>query len=118
MVKVGINGFGRIGRAVLKAIIMTYDGDLEVVAINDLTSPDVLAYLLKHDSLYGAFQGTIEAKEDSIVVNGREIKIFAEKDPINIPWGKINADIIVESTGRFTDAEKAKVHLEAGAKKS
>jgi len=117
MVKVGINGFGRIGRAVFKAIFETYNSELEVVAINDLTSPSVLAHLLKYDSLYGRFNGTIEAKEDSIVVNGKEVKIFAERDPKNIPWGKIGAEIVIESTGIFTDALKAKAHIEGGAKK-
>jgi glyceraldehyde 3-phosphate dehydrogenase len=117
MVKVGINGFGRIGRAVFKAIFETYSSELEVVAINDLTSPSVLAHLLKYDSLYGRFNGTIEAKEDSIVVNGKEVKIFAERDPKNIPWGQIGAEIVVESTGIFTDALKAKAHIEGGAKK-
>jgi glyceraldehyde 3-phosphate dehydrogenase len=117
MTKVGINGFGRIGRAVFKAIFETYNGELEVVAINDLTSPDVLAHLLKYDSLYGHFKGTVEAKVDSIVVNGKEVKIFAERDPKNIPWGEIGAEIIVESTGHFTDALNAKAHIEAGAKK-
>ncbi|MGE5628925.1 MAG: type I glyceraldehyde-3-phosphate dehydrogenase [Solirubrobacterales bacterium] len=117
MKKVGINGFGRIGRAVFKAIVETYNGDLEVVGINDLTSPQILAHLLKYDSLYGAFKGTVEAKEDSIVVNGKEIKIFAERDPKNIPWGELHTDIVIESTGLFTDAVKAKAHVEAGAKK-
>jgi glyceraldehyde 3-phosphate dehydrogenase len=117
MIKVGINGFGRIGRAVFKAISGTYSGELEVVAINDLTSPEVMAHLLKYDSLYGRFNGTVEAKEDSIVVNGKEVKIFAERDPKNIPWGEIGAEIVVESTGIFTDAGKAKAHIEGGAKK-
>ena len=117
MIKVGINGFGRIGRAVFKAIFETYKGELEVVAINDLTSPDALAHLLKYDSLYGHFRGTVEAKEDSIVVNGKEVKIFAERDPKNIPWGEMDAEIVIESTGHFTDALKAKAHIEAGAKK-
>ncbi|HEY5575548.1 MAG TPA: type I glyceraldehyde-3-phosphate dehydrogenase, partial [Clostridiaceae bacterium] len=117
MTKVGINGFGRIGRAVFKAIFETYNGDLEVVAINDLTSPDTLAHLLKYDSLYGRFKGTVEAKENSIVVNGKEVKIFAERDPKNIPWGEMGAEIVIESTGLFTDADKARAHIEAGAKK-
>jgi len=117
MTKVGINGFGRIGRAVFKAIFETYNGDLEVVAINDLTSPDTLAHLLKYDSLYGHFKGTVAAKENSIVVNGKEVKIFAERDPKNIPWGEMGAEIVIESTGLFTDADKAKAHIEAGAKK-
>ncbi len=117
MTKVGINGFGRIGRAVFKAIFETYNGDLEVVAINDLTSPDTLAHLLKYDSLYGRFRGTVEAKENSIVVNGKEVKIFAERDPKNIPWGEMGAEIVIESTGLFTDADSARAHIEAGAKK-
>lgn len=117
MKKVGINGFGRIGRAVFKALVETYKDDLQVVGINDLTSPQILAHLLKYDSLYGAFKGTVEAKEDSIVVNGNEIKIFAERDPKNIPWGDLHTDIVIESTGLFTDALKAKAHVEAGAKK-
>lgn len=117
MTKVGINGFGRIGRAVFKAIFETYNSDLEVVAINDLTSPDTLAHLLKYDSLYGRFRGTVEAKENSIVVNGKEVKIFAERDPKNIPWGEMGAEIVIESTGLFTDADKARAHIEAGAKK-
>lgn len=117
MIKIGINGFGRIGRNVFKALINNYSNDLEVVAINDLTSPATLAHLLKYDSLYGRFNGEVEAKEDSIVVNGREIKIYAERDPKNIPWGKEGAEIVIESTGLFTNAEKAKAHIEAGAKK-
>lgn len=117
MIKIGINGFGRIGRNVFKALINNYSKDLEVVAINDLTSPATLAHLLKYDSLYGRFNGEVEAKEDSIVVNGREIKIYAERDPKNIPWGKEGAEIVIESTGLFTNAEKAKAHIEAGAKK-
>jgi glyceraldehyde 3-phosphate dehydrogenase len=117
MVKVGINGFGRIGRAVFKAIFETYNGELEVVAINDLTSPSVLAHLLKYDSLYGHFKGNVEASEGAVIVNGKEVKIFAERDPKNIPWGTMGADIVIESTGHFTDAEKAKAHIEGGAKK-
>lgn len=117
MVKIGINGFGRIGRNVFKALVKNYEGQLEVVGINDLTDAATLAHLLKYDSLYGKFEGTVEAKESSIVVNGKEIKIFAERDPKNLPWGSLGADIVIESTGLFTDAEKAKAHIEAGAKK-
>lgn len=117
MVKIGINGFGRIGRNVFKALVKNYEGQLEVVGINDLTDAATLAHLLKYDSLYGKFEGTVEAKESSIVVNGKEIKIFAERDPKNLPWGSLEADIVIESTGLFTDAEKAKAHIEAGAKK-
>ncbi|AWZ47829.1 type I glyceraldehyde-3-phosphate dehydrogenase [Clostridiaceae bacterium 14S0207] len=117
MVKIGINGFGRIGRNVFKALLNNYSNDIEVVGINDLTSPATLAHLLKYDSLYGKFNGTVEAKEDSIVVNGNQIRIYAERDPKNLPWGKIGADIVLECTGLFTDAEKAKAHIEGGAKK-
>ncbi|MBE6066422.1 MAG: type I glyceraldehyde-3-phosphate dehydrogenase [Clostridium lundense] len=117
MIKIGINGFGRIGRNVFKALVKNYQDQLEVVGINDLTDAKTLAHLLKYDSLYGKFEGTVEAKESSIVVNGKEIKIFAERDPKNLPWGSLGADIVIESTGLFTDAEKAKAHIEAGAKK-
>ncbi|EQB90033.1 glyceraldehyde 3-phosphate dehydrogenase [Clostridium punense] len=117
MIRVGINGFGRIGRNVFKALVEKYGRDLEVVAINDLTNPKTLAHLLKYDTLYGKFNGTVDATENSIIVNGREIRIFAEKDPKNIPWGLQGAEIVIESTGFFTDATKAKAHIEAGAKK-
>ncbi|WP_294185240.1 type I glyceraldehyde-3-phosphate dehydrogenase [uncultured Clostridium sp.] len=117
MVKVGINGFGRIGRNVFKALVKHYSGELEVVGINDLTSAKTLAHLLKYDSLYGRFDGTVEAKENSIVVNGNEIKIFAERDPKNIDWNLLGAEIVIESTGLFTDAVKARVHLGGTVKK-
>lgn len=117
MIKVGINGFGRIGRAVLRIIISKYTGSLEIVGINDLTVPSTLTHLLKYDSLYGKFQGTVESAEDAIIVNGKEIKIFAEKDPGKLPWNKLGVDIVIEATGLFTDALQAKSHLEAGAKK-
>lgn len=117
MVKVGINGFGRIGRNVFKVLVDKYGNDIEVVAINDLTDPETLAHLLKYDTLYGKFNGTVEATENSIIVNEKKIRIFAERDPKNIPWGLQGADIVIESTGLFTDATKAKTHIEAGAKK-
>lgn len=117
MVKVGINGFGRIGRNVFKVLVDKYGNDIEVVAINDLTDPKTLAHLLKYDTLYGKFNGTVEATENSIIVNEKEIRIFAERDPKNIPWGLQGVDIVIESTGLFTDATKAKTHIEAGAKK-
>ncbi|WP_125153434.1 type I glyceraldehyde-3-phosphate dehydrogenase [Clostridium rectalis] len=117
MVKVGINGFGRIGRNVFKALVKNYSSELEVVAINDLTSPSTLKHLLKYDSLYGKFDGTVEATENSIVVDGKEIRIYAERDPKNLPWKDLGVDIVIESTGLFTDATKAKAHIEAGAKK-
>ncbi|NFI82835.1 type I glyceraldehyde-3-phosphate dehydrogenase [Clostridium botulinum] len=117
MVKVAINGFGRIGRNVFKALVKNYKDQLQVVAINDLTSPAALAHLLKYDSLYGKFDGTVEAKETSIVVNGNEIKIFAERDPKNIDWNSTGAEIVIESTGLFTDGEKANAHLGGTVKK-
>ena len=117
MIKVGINGFGRIGRNVFKALVANYATELEVVGINDLTDAATLAHLLKYDSLYGKFNGTVEAKENSIVVNGKEIKIFAERDPKNIDWNSLGAEIILESTGFFTDATKANAHLGGSVKK-
>lgn len=117
MVKVGINGFGRIGRNVFKALVENYANELEVVGINDLTDAKTLAHLLKYDSLYGKFNGTVEAKESSIVVNGNEIKIFAERDPKNIDWASVGAEIVIESTGLFTDATKANAHLGKTVKK-
>ena len=117
MIKVGINGFGRIGRNVFKALVANYATELEVVGINDLTDAATLAHLLKYDSLYGKFNGTIEAKQNSIVVNGKEIKIFAERDPKNIDWNSVGAEIVLESTGFFTDATKANAHLGGTVKK-
>ncbi|MFH0862673.1 MAG: type I glyceraldehyde-3-phosphate dehydrogenase [Candidatus Altiarchaeota archaeon] len=115
MVKVGINGFGRIGRLVFRAGID--DKNIEFVAINDLTDAKTLAYLLKHDSVHGAFEGTVEAGENSLIVNGRTVKIIAEKDPSKLPWGQLGVEVVVESTGRFTEVEKAQMHIQAGAKK-
>lgn len=117
MKKVGINGFGRIGRHVFKALLNNYGDSIEIVGINDLTDPATLAHLLKYDALYGRFNGTVEVVENGIIVNGKEIRIFAERDPKNIPWGEMGVDIVIESTGLFTSAEKAKAHIEAGAKK-
>ena len=118
MIKVGINGFGRIGRNVFKALVKNYGKELEVVAINDLTDAPTLAHLLKYDSLFGRYEGTVEAKGSSIVVDGKEIKIFAEKEAKNIPWASVGAEIIIESTGFYTDANKAKAHMEQqGVKK-
>lgn len=117
MIKVGINGFGRIGRNVFNALVKNYSTELEVVGINDLTDAATLAHLLKYDSLYGKFNGTVEAKENSIVVNGKEIKIFAEREPKNIDWNSLGAEIILESTGFFTDATKANAHLGGSVKK-
>ena len=114
--RVGINGFGRIGRQSLKAILER-SPELEVVAVNDLVPVETNALLFKHDSTYGAFAGEVGHTADAIVVNGREIKVVQEKDPAALPWKALGVDIVIESTGRFTEAEKAKAHLDAGAKK-
>ncbi|HHU23392.1 MAG TPA: type I glyceraldehyde-3-phosphate dehydrogenase [Clostridiales bacterium] len=114
-IKVGINGFGRIGRLVFRAGLPR--DDIEFVGINDLLSPDYMAYLLKYDSVHGRFQGEVESTENSIIVNGKEIRVFSSKDPAEIPWNEVGAEYIVESTGRFTTTEFAKAHLKAGAKK-
>jgi glyceraldehyde 3-phosphate dehydrogenase (phosphorylating) len=115
-VRVGINGFGRIGRNVLRAA-RERSPDLEIVAVNDITTPDMLAHLLKYDSVLGRFPGTVAADADSITVDGRVLKVLAERDPQRLPWGDLGVDIVVESTGLFTDAERARGHLEAGARK-
>ncbi len=114
-VKVAINGFGRIGRLAFRQI-HNLEG-IEVVAINDLTKPEVLAHLLKYDSAQGRFNEEVKSGADSITVNGNEIKIYAQKDPAQIPWGQHNVDVVLECTGFFTDAEKAKAHITAGAKR-
>jgi glyceraldehyde 3-phosphate dehydrogenase len=115
--KVGINGFGRIGRLALKAINQRCHGDLEVVAVNDLTDAKTNAHLFKYDSNYGAYPGKVEAKENSIVVDNREIKVLAERDPAKIPWRDYRVDIVIEATGLFTQASKAASHFQGGAKK-
>jgi glyceraldehyde 3-phosphate dehydrogenase len=114
--KVGINGFGRIGRQVLKALIERYP-DIEVVAINDITDIGTNVHLLKYDSNYGRFPGEVKIDGNDMIVNSRRIKVFAEKDPINLPWKDLGVDLVVESTGIFTDADKASAHIKAGAKK-
>lgn len=114
-VNVAINGFGRIGRLVFRQIY-NMEG-IDVVAINDLTSPKVLAHLLKYDSSQGRFDGDVKSTENSIVVNGDEVKIYAQKDPAQIPWGDHQVDVVIESTGFFTDKAKAEAHLKAGAKR-
>ena len=115
-VKVGINGFGRIGRNFYRALIAS-GADVEVVAVNDLTDNKTLAHLLRYDSILGRFEGDVTYDDESITANGKQIKAFAEKDPANLPWGELGVDIVVESTGFFTDATKAKAHIDAGAKK-
>ena len=114
--RVGINGFGRIGRQSLKAILER-SPELEVVAVNDLVPVEMNALLFKHDSTYGAYAGEVSHTADAIVVDGREIKVVQEKDPAALPWKALGVDIVIESTGRFTEAEKAKAHLAAGARK-
>jgi len=116
MTKVGINGFGRIGRMVFRAMISRKDLGLEVVAINDLLDPEYLKYLLMHDTMHGNFDGTVEVKNGNLVVNGKEIRVTAEKDPANIAWNKVGAEYVVESTGFFLTKEKAQAHINGGAK--
>lgn len=115
--RVGINGFGRIGRQSLKAMLDYYPRELEVVAVNDLTDTKTNAHLLKYDSTYGRFPGEVEATADALIVNGHNVKVLSQRDPAQIPWGDLGVEIVIESTGLFTDAEKAAAHLRGGAKK-
>jgi glyceraldehyde 3-phosphate dehydrogenase len=115
--KIGINGFGRIGRLVLKAISQHYKDKLEVAVVNDLTDAATNAHMLKYDSTYGIYPGKVEAKENAIVVDGRTTRVIAERDPAKIPWKDYGVEIVIESTGLFTDATKAAAHLQGGAKK-
>ena len=114
--RVGINGFGRIGRNFFRAAL-EQGADIEVVAVNDLTDNKTLAHLLKYDSITGRFQGEVSYDDEGIVVNGKHIKVLAQRNPADLPWGELGVDVVVESTGFFTDGEKAKAHIEAGAKK-
>jgi glyceraldehyde 3-phosphate dehydrogenase len=115
-VRVGINGFGRIGRQSLRALIERTP-DVEVVAINDLVDAEMNALLFKHDSTYGAYRGTVDHVQDGLIVDGREIKVFKESDPAEVPWGDLGVDIVLESTGKFRDPGRSQAHLDAGAKK-
>ncbi len=115
-VRIGINGFGRIGRQSLKAVLERAP-DLEVVAVNDLVDTAMNALLFKHDSTYGAYKGTVDHTDNSLIIDGREIRVLTERDPAALPWGDLGVDIVLESTGLFTDAEKARAHISAGAKK-
>ena len=115
--KIGINGFGRIGRQVLRAVNENYGGKLEVAAVNDLTDTETNAHLLRHDSNYGAYPGKVEATKDSILIDGKAVKVLSERDPGKIPWRDYGVEVVVESTGLFTDATRAAAHLEGGAKK-
>ncbi|MFQ5912380.1 MAG: type I glyceraldehyde-3-phosphate dehydrogenase [Nitrospinota bacterium] len=114
-IRVGINGFGRIGRNFFRAAYN--DRDLQFVAVNDITDAETLAHLLNYDSVHGRFKGKVEAKEDSLVVNGKKILVLAERDPANLPWKRLGVEVVVESTGLFTDRQSATKHLKAGAKK-
>jgi len=115
-IKVGINGFGRIGRNVLRSAIQNFP-DIEIVAINDLLEPDYLAYMLQYDSVHGRFKGTVKVEGSHIVVNGKTIRLTQERDPANLKWNEVGADVVIESTGLFLDKATAQKHLDAGAKK-
>lgn len=116
-ISIGINGFGRIGRMTLRAIRKHYPTDFDIVAINDLTDAYSNAHLFKYDTSYGIYPGEVKAEENALIIDGDRIRVFAEKDPSAIPWGDVGADIVIESTGVFTDAQKASAHLKGGAKK-
>jgi hypothetical protein len=115
-IKIGINGFGRIGRMVFRAAVANHK-DIEIVGINDLLEPDYLAYMLKYDSVHGRFDGEVKVEGNTLVVNGKKIRLTAEKDPANLKWGEVGADVVIESTGLFLTKEAAEKHLAAGAKK-
>ncbi len=116
-IRIGINGFGRIGRLSLRTMLAHYPGEFDVVGVNDLTDTATNAYLFKYDTTYGPFKGQVGHDDSSITVDGDTIRVFAETDPAKIPWGDLGADIVIEATGRFTDATKAAAHRDAGAKK-
>jgi len=115
-IKIGINGFGRIGRMVFRACVQNFS-DIEVVGINDLLEPDYLAYMLKYDSVHGRFKGTVSVEGNTLIVNGKKIRLTAERDPANLKWNEVGADIVIEATGLFLDKAGAEKHLAAGAKK-
>jgi len=117
MIKVGINGFGRIGRMVFRAAVKDFSNDIDIVGINDLLDADYLAYMLKYDSVHGRFNGEVSVEGNFMIVNGKKIRLTAEKDPANLKWNEVGAEIIVESTGFFLTEETARKHIEAGAKK-
>jgi glyceraldehyde 3-phosphate dehydrogenase len=116
-IRIGINGFGRIGRLVLRSLRQRYPGQIDVVAFNDLGDLDTMAHLFKYDSNYGIYGGTVEKRGDGLVIDGDALRVFSQKDPAAIPWGDVGADIVIESTGRFTDRDNAAKHLLGGAKK-
>ena len=115
MIKIGINGFGRIGRLVFRAAMTR--NDVEVVGINDLITVDYMAYMLRYDTIHGQFKGTIEVKDGNLVVNGKSIRVTAERDPANLRWNEVGAEYVVESTGLFLTKETAEAHIKAGAKR-
>lgn len=116
-IRIGINGFGRIGRQVLKAMREYHPNELQVVAINDLSDTETNAHLFKYDSSYGIYPGTVMAKDDSLVIDGQEIRVFAQRDPAQIPWREAGAELVIEASGLFTDASKASAHFQGGAKR-
>ena len=116
-IKVGINGFGRIGRMVFRAAVQNFSKDIEVVGINDLLEPDYLAYMLKYDSVHGRFKGDVSVEGNHLIVNGKKIRLTAVKDPAELKWNEVGADIVIESTGLFLTKETCEKHLAAGAKK-
>src|SRR5689334_21160804 len=114
-IRIAINGFGRIGRMTTRVLLER--NNIELVAINDLTDTKTLAHLFKYDSVHKAYPGSVSAEKDALVINGRQIQVTAEKDPANLPWKKLDIDLVIECTGKFTDAQSARAHLSAGAKK-
>jgi glyceraldehyde 3-phosphate dehydrogenase len=116
-IKLGINGFGRIGRNVLRAAVQNFKNDIEIVAVNDLLEPEYLAYMLQYDSVHGRFQGEITVEGNTLIVNGKKIRLTQERDPANLKWNEVGADIVLESTGLFLTKETAQKHIDAGAKK-
>ena len=116
-IKVGINGFGRIGRNVLRSAIENFGNDIEIVAINDLLEPDYLAYMLKYDSVHGRFDGEVSVEGSNLIINGKKVRLTAERDPANLKWDEVGADVVIESTGLFLDKASAQKHVDAGAKK-
>ena len=116
-IKVGINGFGRIGRNVFRSAVQNFDGDIEIVGINDLLEPDYLAYMLSYDSVHGRFKGDVAVKDGHLVVNGKTIRLTQERDPANLKWDEVGAEVVIESTGIFLTKEGAQKHIDAGARK-
>ncbi|RZI97455.1 MAG: aldehyde dehydrogenase, partial [Variovorax sp.] len=116
-IKLGINGFGRIGRNVLRAAVQNFRNDIEIVAINDLLEPEYLAYMLQYDSVHGRFQGEVSVEGNMLVVNGKKIRLTQERDPAQLKWNEVGADVVLESTGLFLTKETAQKHIDAGAKK-